>query len=258
MQEALVVGTAAGPTRQVRLKDERTLKLPCLIQKQVSMTALFRAPTSEARKLLPTKKLRLVEIAPGFSLVGFACMDYREIEGLADYTEVGIFVPVRYAPRFDVPFLPLVSPKFFPDLGYYFHRMVVSSPQAFELGVTMHGLRKLLGQVTFDDLPFSRRCIAKVDGQTIFELEVQRSAARLTKMTTQTYTLHGSHVLRTPVPTRGQIGVSRAPKAAKLTLGSHFIADEIRALELSPTPAFTIWGPEVQSVLSAPARTLQA
>lgn len=258
MQEALVVGTAAGPTRQVRLKDERTLKLPCLIQKQVSMTALFRAPTSEVRKLLPTKKLRLVEIAPGASLVGFACMDYREIEGLADYTEVGVFVPVRYAPRFDVPFLPLISPKLFPDAGYYFHRMVVSSPQAFELGVTMHGLRKSLGEVSFDDLPFSRKCTAKLEGQTIFELEVQRSATRFTKMTTQTYTMQGSHVLRTPVPTRGQIGLSRAPKAAKLTLGTHFIADELRALDLSPAPVFTMWGPEVESVLAAPARTLQA
>jgi hypothetical protein len=257
MQEALVVGTSAGPTRQVRLADKRTVKLPCLIQKQVSMTALFRAPTSEAKKVLPTKKLRLIEVVPGTTLVGFACMEYREVEGLPDYTEVGVFVPVRYAPRFELPLVPLLAPKLFPDAGYYFHRMVVSSPEAFELGVSIHGLRKSLGEVLFDDLPFARKCTAKIDGQILFELEVQRSATRFTNMTTQTYTMHGSHVLRTPVPTRGQIGLSRAPKAAKLTLGTHFIADELRALELSPTPTFTMWGPEIQSVLAAPARTLQ-
>ncbi len=255
MQQALSAGPDAGPTRKHRM-GEREVELPCLVREQTTMSAFFRAPSREARKLLPSQRLKLVEIFPGQTLVGFACMDYRKVDGLADYTEVGIMVPVRYAPRFDVPVLPIVAPQLFKQAGYYFHRMVVSSPEAFALGVEVHGLRKLLGEVTFEDLPFARRCRARVEGKSIFELEVRHTPARTMKMTTHTFTMQGAHVLKTPVPTQGEMGFGHGEKAAKLTLGDSYVADELRALKLSHDALFTLWAPRVESVLAAPSRTL--
>jgi hypothetical protein len=258
MQQPLVIGSEAGPTRQIQIATDRTVKLPCLIKDQTTMTAFFRAPTREVRKLLPSKKLRLVELFKGQTLVGFACTEYRQVEGLDDYREVGIMVPVRYCPRFDVPVLPIMAPHLFKDAGYYFHRMPLTSPEAYEVGLKVHGLRKVLGDIHFEDQPYLRRCTVDIEGKRLLELEVKKAKTRFQKMTTQTFTYMDGKILRTPVPTQGEMGMSNGSASAKLTLGDHWMADELRALRLSRKPLFAMYSSPVQSVLAAPAETFPA
>ncbi len=255
MDTPLVVGTNAGPTRQVRIAGKGEVKLPCLIRDQSTMTAFFRAPTVEVKKLLPSDKLRLIELNRGTTLVGFTCSEYRQVEGLDDYCEMGVMLPVRYAPRFDVPILPMLAPKLFRDAGYYFHRMPLTSPDAYELGVKVHGLRKVLADIRFADEGTRKRCTVNIEGQRLLELVVKKARTRSTKMTTQTYTFLNGKILRTPVPSRGQMGMLRGSDSAFLTLGEHYIADELRALRMSSTPIFAMYSEPIESVLCAPAQT---
>ncbi len=258
MQTPLGIGTNAGPTRQVRIAGKGDIKLPCLIRDQSTMTAFFRAPTSEVKKLLPSKKLRLIELTKGTTLVGFACSEYRQVEGLDDYREVGVMLPVRYAPRFDIPILPMLAPQIFRDAGYYFHRMPLTSPEAYELGLTVHGLRKVLADIRFADEGTRKRCTVDIEGKRLLELVVKKARPRTTKMTTQTYTFLNGKILRTPVPSRGQMGMIRGRDSAFLTLGEHYMADELRALRMSSTPIFAMYSEPIESVLCAPAETLPA
>ena len=258
MDMPLAIGTQAGPTRQVRIAGRSDVKLPSLIRDQSTMTAFFRAPTSEVKKLLPSKKLRLIELVKGTTLVGFACTEYRQVEGLADYREVGIMVPVRYAPRFDIPVLPMLAPQIFRDAGYYFHRMPLTSPEAYEVGVKVHGLRKVMADIRFADEGTRRRCTVDIEGKRLLELVVKKTRTRHMKMTTQTYTFLDGKVLRTPVPSRGQMGMIRGADSAFLTLGDHYMADELRALRMSSTPIFAMYSEPIESVLCAPVQTLPA
>ena len=258
METPLVVGSGAGPTRQVSIQGKGVVKLPCAIRDQSTMTAFFRVPVSEAKKLLPSKKLRLVELTKGQTLIGFACSEYKKCEGLDDYREVGVMLPVRYAPRFDVPVLPIMLPQIFRDAGYYFHRMPLTSPEAYEVGIKLHGLRKVLGDIRFTDEGTRRRCTVDIDGKRYMELVVKKAATRMMKMTTQTYTFKDGKILRTPVPTRGQMGMIRGRDAATLTLGDYYMADELRALRMSSTPVFAMYSEPVESVLCAPAEVMPA
>ncbi len=258
METPLAVGTSAGPTRNVSIEGHRDVTLPCAIRDQSTMTVFFAAPIAEAKKLLPSKKLRLIEFTRGRTLVGFACSEYRQIEGLDDYREVGMMLPVRYAPRFDVPILPMLAPQFFRDAGYYVHRMPLTSPQAFEIGLKVHGLRKLLAQIEFHDEGTRRRCTVDIDGVRLFELVVKKARTRQMQMTTQTYTFKDGKILRTPVPTRGQMGMIRGADCASLTLGDHYIADELRALRMARSPTFAMYSEPVESTLCAPTDTLAA
>src|SRR5690349_6671334 len=118
-----------GPRRKVELKSSRTLELPCAITQQNTMAALFAAPSAELRKLLPSRRLKLVETHPGTSVFCVACTDYARVDGLEPYLEVALLVPVRYGARVSVPLLPLLAPQLFPDAGYYVHRTFVSSAE---------------------------------------------------------------------------------------------------------------------------------
>lgn len=258
MQTQWITGSFAGPTRQVQIEGKGEVKLPCLIRDQSTMTAFFQVPVREAKKLLPSKKLRLVEIFKGTTLLGFACSEYRQVEGLADYREVGVMVPVRYAPRFDVPVLPIIAPQIFRDAGYYFHRMPLTSPEAYDLGLKVHGLRKVLGDIKFTDEVTRRRCTVDIDGKRFLELVVKKGKGRTQQMTTQTFTYLNGKILRTPVPTRGTMAMVRGADAASLTLGDHYMADELRALRMSRTPMFAMFSEPVESVLCAPAEVLPA
>jgi len=258
METQWTTGKNMGPTRKVHIEGKDDVKLPCAIRDQSTMTAFFRVPVSEAKKLLPSKKLRLVEIVKGTTLLGFACSEYRKVEGLADYREVGVMVPVRYAPRFDIPILPMIAPQIFKDAGYYFHRMPLTSPEAYDLGMKVHGLRKVLADIKFTDEGTRRRCTVDIDGKRLLDLVVKKAHGKQQRMTTQTYTYLDGKILRTPVPTRGPMAMLRGSDAASLTLGSHYMADELRALRMSREPMFAMFSEPLESVLCAPAEELPA
>ena len=245
-----------GPERKVELTGQRTLSLPSKIAQQATMAAMFAAPSHELRKLVPSQRLKLVELYPGTSLLCVTCTENTRLEGLEPYYEVALLVPVRYSPRLSVPLLPLFAPKLFDDAGYYVHRAFVTTPEAQDVAVTVHGASTTLASIRFDEQPFWRRCLVHVDGKHLLTLEVRKSRGRNAAMTTYAYTLADGQILRRPVPLVGELGVRRGSGAAKLALGEHYVANELRALKLAASPVLSTHAPRMESVLAAPDRVL--
>lgn len=247
----------AGPLVRHKL-EARDVKLPSLITDQSTMLAFFEAPVKVIERLMPMPDFEVTHVMPGTTMVGIACMEYRNVQGLDPYNEVGIMIPMRYRPRIKrVPLLPLVAPKLFRNAGNYFQRMPVTSPDAFDIGVKMHGLRKILADIQFDETARTRRCEVSVDGVPLLQLEVKKTRKlKFQEMTTQTYTVLHGDVLRTPVPTRGKMGNVMGPDSATLTLGTHEVADELREMRLAPKPRLGMYAPHIESILAAPAQTL--
>lgn len=246
-----------GPLRRVQVAAERALTLP-LRTRRVASIAMFAAPTREARKLLPSARLEPVELHPGTTLVGFSCAEVFEAESLAPYGELSIVVPVRYQPRFSVPLLPLVMPRRFDDAGYYVHRVATTSAVLCALAQDMQGTRSQLADVRFDEEPFWRSCTVRVEGKLLCALEVKKTRTRSRSLATHSYTLLEGNLLRTPLPLHGSFALARGAQSGRLTLGDHYVADELRALRLGDAPLFTLYGPSIESLLAAPDRVVPA
>ncbi len=246
----------AGPHRKVELKSQRILTLPGQIAQQSTMAAMFAGKVSELQKLLPSPRLKLVELYPGTSLLCGACTEHTRVDGLEPYLELSLLVPVRYEPRLRLPFLPLVAPKLFHDAGYYVHRSLVTTAEAAEVGSELRGARTTLAEIRIDEQPFWRRAVVNVEGKHLLTLDVRKSRGRSVAMTMYTYTLLEGQILRTPVPLSGELGLRRGSGGAKLVLGDHYVTNELRALKLAPEPLLSTYAPAVQSVLAAPDRTL--
>jgi hypothetical protein len=248
-----------GPSCEVELARERTLSLPSAVSNLFAMGALFPAPTAEVSKLLPSRRLRPVELYPGTALVGFTAFEYGKVQGLSPFAEAGVAVPVRHEPRVEVPLLPVIAPRFFGDAGYYFHRLAVDSPAAAELGDKLYGQRRLLADIRFREQPFWRRCDVEVEGKLVFSLELRKLRTRAMQLGTRLYSLRDGHIAGTPMPARGEVGLSRGGRSkGRLDLGNHYIADELRALDLGRDPVATLYAPDLESLLAAPDRTLPA
>jgi hypothetical protein len=245
-----------GPVRNIELRSKRTLRLPSRIGEQATISAFFAAPTREIAKLVPSRRLKLVELYPGTSLLCVACTEHSRIEGLLPYHEVSLLVPVRYSPRVALPLLPLLAPKLFEGTGYYVHRTFVSTREAQDVSVEVHGANATLCEIRFDEQPFWRRAVVQVDEKLLLTLDVRKSRGRHTVMTTYAYTLSDGHILRRPVPLLGELGFRRGSGAAKLALGEHYAANELRALKLATSPTVAAYAPAMESVLAAPDRVL--
>jgi hypothetical protein len=259
MSDTFATERERGPSCQVELARERTLSLPAAVTNLFAMGALFSAPTSEAKKLLPSRRLHLVELVPGRALVGLTCSAYGMVQGLEPYAEAGVVVPVRHEPRLELPLLPLVLPRLFGDAGYYFHRLAVSSPAAAELGEKLYGQRRLIADIRFHEQPFWRHGSVEIDGKPVFSLELRKLHVRPMHVATRLYSLRDGQIAGTPLPARGDIGLSRGGSTkGRLTLGDHYIADELRALGLGRHPVATLYGPALESLVAAPDRMLPA
>jgi hypothetical protein len=60
------------------------------------MAAAFPAPVGKVKKVLPSKKLKPVETAPGMATIALIAAEYRVIDSMDPYNEFDVVVPVTY------------------------------------------------------------------------------------------------------------------------------------------------------------------
>lgn len=225
------------------------------------MNAFFPAPAAKVQRLLPSKKLKPCLIMPGVSMVALTAMEYRKIADVAPYNEFSIAVPVQYEPIANVPglpvlFHPLFSPQWYRKFGMYIHHLPVTTQGARDFGVEIWGYPKIVAEISFEDAGPVRRCRLKAGGQDIVTLDVKKVAAKEQYIDLYTYTVKDGQLLRTPVQTQGQYGITRLPGGASYLLGDHPIAAELKSLGMGKTAVGRFYAPEVQSMLHAASERL--
>jgi hypothetical protein len=87
--------------------------------------ANFTAPTSKIQEVLPSSKLKPVQLTPSTAMVTLFAMEYRRIVNVDPFNEFAIAVPVHYATGENDAGLP----------GYYVLQIPVTSEMARWLGV---------------------------------------------------------------------------------------------------------------------------
>ena len=207
------------------------------------MTASFPAPMARVQELLPSDKLKPVQVVPGTARITLAAMEYRHIDVLSPYNEFGIFIPVVYEKPGTVSDLP----------GHYVWQLPVTTQEACDGGVTWYGFPKFVAQIDFDHLGEDLRCRVQAEGQEIITLEVKQVPTSPKSWEWYTYTVKDNHLLRTLVQIQGQLGATGMREGAFCTLGDHPIAEKLRALDMDRASVEHQYAPQLQSILYAPA-----
>lgn len=209
----------------------------------MAMTADFPAPMARVQDLLPSNKLKPVQVVPGIARITLAAAEYRHIDVLSPYNEFGIIIPVVYE-----------NPGAMSDLpGYYVWQLPVTTQSACDGGVTLYGFPKFVAQIDFDHLGEDLRCRVQAEEKEIITLEVKQVPTSPQSWEWYFYTVKDNQLLRTLVQIQGMLGATSMREGAFCTLGDHPIAEELRALDMDKVSMEHQYASQLQSILYAPA-----
>jgi acetoacetate decarboxylase len=209
----------------------RLVEVPQRYYEWSFMMAHFPAPTRHVRHLLPDDRLTAVELAPGIAVISLAAFEYRTMATLAPYNEFAIMVPVRYEPDWNIPLLPLLWPDHY-EVGFWVHHLPVTTEEARDVGIGVWGLPKVVADIEFRDIGWTRQCELSEDGEHAVTLSVSTGETRLAARRFYAYSVLDGELLKALVDTRGHYYDWYLPGGASFALGRHPVADELRELEV--------------------------
>lgn len=215
------------------------------------MMAGFTA-RSERLRLLTPRQLQLAEIWPGRSAVGIICFDYVRSD-IGPYGEVAVAWPVVHAHRPPPPLLPILAETRWPGMGWWVHRLPVTSPIANEAGRAHWGYPKFVADIEFGWDGSRRSCTLSEGGAEILRLTIDtRMAAVPRRFPLRTWSQQGGELLHTTVDVDA-VGLRRMMRAdVELALGPHPVGRELEELGLDRSRAVEVrWFPVWRAVLPA-------
>jgi hypothetical protein len=227
---------------------ERTLGVPIFYHDAANIGAAFLTPLAKIQRLLPAPRMRPVHVTPWHGLTTITAYKYRACD-IDPYNEVAIGFPVTLSEN---------APSFMrPSRGrsdvrtIYTHRLPVTTEIARDVGVEFANYPKFLADISFEEGDGALRCRLEEKQSHILSLTVSNLDLEPGgRMYIHSLTYREGRVLRLEfVLSAGERGSSRNTKDAKLELGNHPIADELRELGLGRM-VYCYRVPRFQAVLS--------
>lgn len=190
------------------------------------INASFPASLEKVQAILPSSKLKPVEIAPGKTRIVVAGNHFRKVLSLPPYEEVGVFVPVTYQGSGAVEDCP----------HYYILSLPVSIEAARWGGADLLGMPKFVAPIQYEETEKTITFRVQIDGKDTIRLEVPRISTQFTTVDSGYYGMRDGQFIRTRMHLEGTIGQCAGEAGATLVLGSHPMADTIRSLGIEDTP----------------------
>jgi hypothetical protein len=240
---------AREAVNHVDLSSGLRVGLPAQYLDWTGVMAHFPASSAAIRRLLPSRKLALAQIAPGTAILSLAAIEYRRLADIAPYKEVAIMTPVLYKPLVNLPALPLFFPGLFGSFGFFVLHMPVTTPDARELGAKVWGCPKFLADISFEETENIRRCRVCADGEDLLTFEVEQVPAKIRRVDFRIYTAKDGRLLRNKIETEGLYGLSPFPGGAAASFGDHPIGRQLKALGVGRRPIARVFGSNVASLL---------
>lgn len=202
------------------------------------VAGMFDADATVARRIVPDA-FEVVEVDPDRTLVTVAAYDYRRVNVIGPYREIAINVPVRYRGQaVDEP-------------GTYVLAMPVTTDEARWAGRLSAGFPKLLGDVEMAATADGVRSRLGLAGQHVLTLEVDATPTAQTSGTGRVFNVRDGTVTVSEATLSGSIGEGSEPGGARLALGTHPLADLLRALEVGPESTYHAYTPRGTAVLES-------
>lgn len=231
---------------------DRKGKLPVFYYDNTSMTAVFTASTRKVRELLPDPQMHPLEFLPGRCVVTFSAFEYRDTD-IDPYNEFSIAFLMSYGRR-TLPTAALLRGMVNRCFEAYVWKLPVTTEIARWGGVELYGYPKFLADIDFARTPDSLACTLAEGGRTVLTLTGQAlKTAPAKRLRYRAYSLKDGLPLCANVYTNPlEYAQSMASGAARLALGDHPIAEQLRALDLSESPIMYQYSPKNELVLFGP------
>ncbi len=209
----------------------RTVTIPVVVRDAMSVSAMFVVPTGSVQRLLPPVGLQVPELWPGRTLCVLAAIEYRDND-LGQYNEFAVNFFVRHGGGALRPFFDLVNGLRRHDLGGYIHRLPVTTSFSCAAGREIWGYPKTVEHIILTDGGKWRTCTVVSEGAHVLTLSVKRGGrSTMPDAPQDTFAWRNGQLLRT-ASVMGGHGMGVRLGGARLTLGEHPIADELRTLGL--------------------------
>ena len=234
----------------------RRISFPVEVRDACGAIAAFVVPSAAAAELVGDA-FEIVDFLPGRTLLMLGCIDYRDND-LGDYNEVAMnfFVRRKGAASGGLPYLGAWRDMGSGALPTYSWKMPVNQSFTRDAGALIWGFPKTVERIDFDYSRDGRfRGLLEMDGATVFEIDAPRGGSRARPATTST---GYSYIDGVPHQTRftqqvGELGI-RLGRSVDLVLGSHPIADTLRALGLPKKPLMSTWAGKMAMSFDRPER----
>lgn len=112
-------------------------------------TIAFFCSYKKALELMPHPKIRPVRMNRNKALIIFSCYQYKTVNEIEPYNEVGFLIPVLANHGFCMPILPLLLGKYLKNFGYHVVRMPVTSLESKIRGDEIWGLPKQVNEIDY-------------------------------------------------------------------------------------------------------------
>ena len=242
----------AGAARRF-VFEGRAVTLPVAVRDAASAAATYLVRTAAARRLLPDPALDVVELLPGRALFSIAAIEYRDND-LGDYHEVSLafFVRERRAPPPAIPYLGAAVDLARNRLATWIWKLPVDQRFTCEAGRGIWGFPKTIERIDFRDGEGRRECRLVMDGRHVLTFSVVRGGRRTLPDAAMVTYSHVDGALRRTRFVSGATGVGIHIGAAKLVLGDHPLADDLRALGLPRRALVSVWMEHAHGLFESP------
>ncbi len=245
---------AEAVRRPFALSDGTTVDLPLCSYEAEMMLATFTASAAKARALIPTAELVPLRLTPRRVLVFVVALEYRRM-CIGPYREFMIGIPVRRQPAFDIPLIPALMQERAPGFGIYLTHIGVTTEIARIVGWELLGFPKFIVEISYEQDAAERRCGVTEAGRQILSLTVRKAKRlRLSEHGFNVYSLspHDGCLYTVPYDYRMRVGMKLGRVCARLELGRHSLADELRALEIGTAALAARYAPEFCLITQVP------
>jgi hypothetical protein len=229
---------ALKPAQDVYTVKRRKVRMPVEVRDATASVAYYLVPAAAAQALIGASGLRVAHTLPGRTLCTIGTMDYRDND-LGQYHEVAVtfFVHERGSSAPPVVGGPLAMAR--GRLAAYIHQLPVDAEFSMEAGRGIWGFPKFMSTIDIARDRGVETSKLSVDGSHVLTQSMRLGGTGSFAEREQiSYALRDGVLYRTPSTMSGQ-GVAFRLGGARLELGGHPIADELRSLGLPKKPLFS-------------------
>jgi hypothetical protein len=232
---------------------EETIDLPILYFRDDCFALYFSADYHKVRSSMPTDQLYPVMLPNGRAIVALGAFNYIDTT-IGPYGEFAVAVPTVYGRPTTATsgILPLLKESNYAGFGVVVLHLPVTNKKARDGGRTVWGYTKFIADMHFKICPEYMQC-RLLEGEThILDLRMRRKGFYLRdRKPLTTYTVKNGQLIKTVVPQTGTKRFSLLTGGSYVRLGSHPMAESIKALGLAPKPFMSVYYPERGAILPA-------
>jgi hypothetical protein len=222
------------------LIQDREVRLPVAVRDATAAVGYYLASASAAQKLIAPTGLRIAQTLPGKTLCTIGAMNYKDGD-LGQYYEIAVTFFVHEQGARSVPLIGTALGFMRGNIAAYIHRLPVNGEFTCEAGRSIWGFPKVITDISLTTDGDEEAASLEIDGRHVLTQTMRMTGSRSFPTRRQiSYSYLDGVLRRTPSTMTGEDICARF-RGAKLTLGSHPIADELRALGLGKRSMFSTY-----------------